>query len=308
MPRVPRGQRAEVGRLKLPKLRLDAAIRLDEPLAKRTTLKVGGSADVWAEVGTVGDLARLLKWARKSRTPFHLLGAGSNVVISDLGVRGIVARLVGPDFAEIREERGGIRVGAGVPLARLVDWMEKRGMGGYEFLDGIPGTAGGAVRMNAGASGQEIGPLVAAVRCLDGDGSLRMIDGKALGFEYRRCRSLESRIAADVLLKKGEAVDAGTIQRRRREIAGKRAWWRGLRCAGSVFKNPPGDFAGRLIEQAGLKGLRVGRASVSRQHANVIVTDDGALASDVRCLVETIRSEVEQRCGARLEAEVLFLE
>jgi len=288
--------------------RVQSLARFAEAIAGKTTLRVGGSADLWAEVETVKDLARLRQWASTNDVPFHLLGAGSNVLVSDLGVRGVVARLTGKDFKTIQEEKGGIRVGAGVPLARLVDWMEQRGEGGYEFLAGIPGTVGGAVRMNAGAWGQEIGAKILSVRCLNRNGSLCVIAGKKLGFRYRGCDGLRDRVVVDVLLAKGKAVGSKVVRARRLDIAAKRKWWRGLRCAGSIFKNPPGRSAGRLIEEAGFKGKRVGGASVSKRHANVIFTDQGALASDVRCLIETIRSEVQRREGIQLETEVVFLE
>jgi len=193
-------------------------------------------------------------------------------------------------------------------LARFVEWMATRGESGYEFLDGIPGTVGGAVRMNAGAWGREIGAHVRSVRCLSRDGSISVIAGKKLGFRYRDCQGLNDRIVADVLLAKGEPVGSEAVRARRVGIAAKRRWWKGLRCAGSIFKNPPGQFAGRLIEQPGFKGRCVGGASVSPRHANVIVTKQGALASDVRCLIETIRGDVQRRTGIRLETEVVFLE
>ena len=135
-----------------------------------------------------------------------------------------------------------------------------------------------------------------------------MISGKKLKFEYRRCLPLNNKIVTEVTLEKGPPIAAEQIRKRRREVAAQRQWWKGLRCAGSVFKNPSRDFAGRLIERAGLKGFRVGGASVSKPHANVIVTDQGALASDVRCLIETIRGEVERKFEIPLETEVVFFE
>jgi UDP-N-acetylmuramate--L-alanine ligase/UDP-N-acetylenolpyruvoylglucosamine reductase len=303
-----KGRKSIAGSIAMPKLRGGTVIRFDEPLANKTTMKVGGTADVWAAVGTQHDLALLLGWARETEMPFQLLGAGSNAIVSDLGVRGIVARLVGKEFTVLAEDRAGIRVGAGAPLARLLNWVETKGVGGYEFLEGIPGSVGGALRMNAGAWGQEIGPLVRSVRYLDPDGSDHVITGKKLRFGYRCCRFLDNRIVVEAVLARGKQVAVDIIRRRRAEIAEKRKKWKGLRCAGSVFKNPRGDFAGRWIEAAGLKGFRIGGASVSSRHANVIVTDQGALASDVRCLIETIRSEVERRFKSKLETEVVFLE
>jgi UDP-N-acetylmuramate dehydrogenase len=162
--------------------------------------------------------------------------------------------------------------------------------------------------MNAGAWGREIGARVRSARCLNRDGSACAITGKKLKFRYRGCDGLGDRIVVDVLLAKGEPAGSEAVRARRVGIAAKRRWWKGLRCAGSIFKNPPGKSAGRLIEQAGFKGRRVGGASVSPRHANVIVTEQGALASDVRCLIETIRGDVQRQTGVELETEVVFLE
>jgi UDP-N-acetylmuramate--L-alanine ligase/UDP-N-acetylenolpyruvoylglucosamine reductase len=286
-------------------------LRFEERLAGKTTMKVGGSADIWAEIGSERDLAKVLRWARESGLSFCVLGAGSNVVVSDLGVRGVVGRLTGADFSSIEEGKEGIAVGAGVPLAKLVDWMEARGYAGYEFLEGIPGTAGGALRMNAGAWGSEIGTQVLSATCVDMAGNVHVLkngESSGLEFEYRNCKGLAGMVVVRLILAAGKAGPIDDIRKRRSEIREKRKWWKGLRCAGSVFKNPPGHHAGSLVERVGMKGAKVGGASVSKAHANVIVTEEGALASDVRCLVETIRAEVLKQSGVVLETEVVFLE
>jgi UDP-N-acetylmuramate dehydrogenase len=196
--------------------------------------------------------------------------------------------------------------GPAVPLGRLLDWAEEQGLAGLEFLEGIPGTVGGAVRMNAGAWGSEIGSRVAGIRCWNADGTERRIARSDLGLGYRRCAALRGRVLfeAELALEPGEP---GSIRERRSEFAARRAWFRGLRCAGSVFRNPPGDYAGRLVEAAGLKGRRLGGARISEQHANVIVAESGAQASDVRALVEMARRAVAAKFGVTLESEIVLL-
>ncbi|MDI6775256.1 MAG: UDP-N-acetylmuramate--L-alanine ligase [Verrucomicrobiota bacterium] len=289
---------------------LPPAARQDEPLAGKTTLRVGGRADFWAEVETAESLAGLARWAAGNGLPFRVLGGGSNVLVSDLGARGLTARL-GCGFRRVGEEAAADNVttvvaGAGLSLAAFLDWLEARGWEGLEFLEGIPGTLGGALRMNAGAYGGEIGRSVLWIRCLNPDGTHCMIAVADLGFGYRACRALEGKVALEACFR-FERGDAGAIRKLRLAIAARREWMNGLRSAGSAFKNPPGDYAGRLIEQAGLKGFAVGGASVSPRHANVIVTTDGATASDVGALMAIVRAEVSERFGIELEPEIVVM-
>lgn len=277
----------------------------NEPLADKTTLRVGGTADLWAEVGTRQDLAVLAAWAAARKLPLNILGNASNVLIGDLGLRGLTLRLTG-DFKTIRVEQDEIVAAAAGSCRHLLDCFEKRGLAGLEFLEGIPGTVGGMLRMNAGASGRGILDYVSWIRCLNPDGTQCIVPQRELEYGYRCCGSLRGRI----VLEAGFALGTGEsreIRDRRKAEADRRRWMRGLRCAGSVFKNPEGDFAGRLIERAGLKGATVGRAAVTRRHANVIVTTEGATASDVRALIEKMRSEVQNCCGVELETEVVLL-
>jgi UDP-N-acetylmuramate dehydrogenase len=276
------------------------------PLGETTTLRVGGRADLYMEACTRGDLSLALAWAKATGAPIRVVGQGSNVLVSDLGVRGLTVRLRGDAFLDIREQGNETVVGAAVPLGRLLDRLEALGRGGLEFLEGIPGCVGGALRMNAGAGGDGIGRSVSWIRCLNPDGSERIVSGSKLGFGYRCCGALRHRVAVEAGLALPRR-DRATIRQRRGVFAGRRAWMRGLRCAGSVFRNPPDDHAGRLIEQAGLKGVAIGGAEISRAHANVIVTSGSARASDVRALIETARAEVAARSGVVLEEEIEYL-
>jgi len=278
-----------------------------EPLASRTTLGVGGLADLWMEVATEDDLLKTIKWSRAEMIPFQILGGGSNVLISDLGVRGIVARLTGEPFRRIAMHEGLVVAGAGTPLARLLGWSADQNLSGLEFLEAIPGTVGGAVRGNAGAWGKSIADVLAWVRFIDRDNRMCIVNRDALDYGYRSCPALRDQIIVEAAFRLPPGNPAA-IGRERAELAQRRAWMKGLRTAGSIFKNPPGGYAGQLIEQAGLKGFTVGGASISLYHANVIVTDPGARASDVLAVLETARAEVKRQSGIWLETEIQILD
>ncbi|MEI6150251.1 MAG: UDP-N-acetylmuramate dehydrogenase, partial [bacterium] len=282
-------------------------IKGQEPLAGKTTLGVGGRADLWMELGSEQDLAKVLEWTRSEGIAFQVLGGGSNVLVSDLGVRGVVARLSGPTFRQMEEREGVVVAGAGVPLARLLAWAEEHSRAGLEYLEGIPATVGGALRDNAGAFGHAIGDHVAWVRGIDREGSPCTLPQELLDFGYRRCPRLRDLVVVEAafILEPG---DRSAIQRVRNEIAAKRNWMKSIHSAGSVFKNPRGDFAGRLIEKAGLKGYTVGHASISGQHANVMVTEKGARASDVLALMARAREEVLRQFNVTLESEIILME
>lgn len=285
----------------------DGKVLLDAPMAARTTLKVGGTADILVEAGSFECVRDAMRLARAESLPFRAIGAGSNIVVSDLGLRGVTVLLRDGLFDRVRFEDGQLVAGAGVRLGQLVQAAAVRGLAGLEFLWGIPGTVGGALRTNAGAFGGEIGDRVAWVRCLDATGRIMTLGRREAGFGYRRAAGL----ATKIVLEAGFKLDKGaeeTIKKRCKENAQRRRWMAGVRSAGSIFKNPPGDHAGRLVEAAGLKGTRVGGARVFEKHANVIVTEQGAGASDVIALMELARAEVLDRFGIELEPEVVILE
>ncbi len=282
-------------------------VKGNEPLAGRTTLGVGGRADLWMEIGSEPDLEKTAQWCRQENIPLQILGGGSNVLVSDLGVRGVVARLTGDSFRQIEERGGHVVAGAGTPLVRLANWAKDHEKSGLEFLEGIPGTVGGAVSGNAGAWGESIADVIAWVRILDRDGRISTLTRENLDFSYRSCPTLRDQI----ILESGFRLPAGqsaSIHQKHAELAARRNWMKGLRSAGSVFKNPAGQFAGKLIEQAGLKGFTVGGASISSHHANVIVTQPGATASDVLAVLEITREKIQHIHGLRLETEIRIME
>jgi UDP-N-acetylmuramate--L-alanine ligase/UDP-N-acetylenolpyruvoylglucosamine reductase len=283
----------------------DTAIRQDEPLGPKTTLKVGGRADILLDVGVEQDLASILGWAHAGDVPVHIMGAGSNVLVSDLGVRGLVVRLIGNPFREIEGGTDEVRVGARVSNRALLSWAENNDCQGFDFLEGIPGTVGGAMRMNAGAWGGETANRVKWVRCLAMDGKSFTFNRAELDFQYRGCPALADKIVVQVGFSMSGANGADVD---REEIAARRAWWKQIRSAGSVFRNPDGAVAGELIERAGLKGCTVGGARIFETHANVIATVDGARAADVRALIERARRDVKDQFDVELQPEVVFLQ
>ncbi len=281
-------------------------ISFNEPMARRTTFGLGGTADAWVEIANEDDLALIIRWCEQHRIPFNLVGAGSNLLVSDLGLRGVTVRLSMEGFCGIREKDGLVVAGAGARIRKLMESLEVQGKRGLEFLEGIPGTVGGAVRMNAGAWGGEIGTAVKWVRGIDMHGRTRTLEAGALDFSYRACPALRDLVVLEVgfsLL----AGDCDSIAGLRSEYAVRRDWMRGLRCAGSVFRNPEGRSAGQLIDELDLKGKAVGGARISEQHANVIDVGKDATASDVMCLIELTRRAVKDERGIDLEEEIVIL-
>jgi UDP-N-acetylmuramate dehydrogenase len=283
----------------------------DEPLARFTTMRVGGPADLFASVHNAFELRALVRLARARATPHLVLGRGSDVVISDRGVRGLVIQ----DRAEgSRVEGERYTAEAGVPMARAATETQRAGLTGLEFGLAVPGSVGGAVWANAGAHESDIATVLESARVLAADGTERVVPADELGLAYRTSRFkrvLETE-PAELILEatfRLAPADVDTIKARLDDI---RHWRQahqplGLPSAGSVFRNPDGDSAGRLIEEADLKGLRIGGAVVSEKHANFIVNDQKGSAADVRRLAEHVRAVVAERHGVELTFEIEFL-
>lgn len=288
----------------------------DAPLAPLTTLRIGGPADLLITAESETDLIRVLSQARDEGTPLTVLGKGSNVLAPDVGLRGIVLRL-GRAFAEFRiEGRGEARTawaGAGMANATFVERARAGGLGGMEFLVTIPGTIGGAIAMNAGAFHGETASYLVAVQSIDLTQDPLAPSIQAAGAFAFAYRSSALRAQDQKLVTAGqfrlEPTPDGEIQaRKERHMAYRRNTQpREYPNCGSVFKNPPGTFAAKLIEEAGLKGRRLGGAQVSEKHANFIVNRGGATCSDVLALIDLIRQTVYDRSRIRLELEVQIL-
>jgi UDP-N-acetylmuramate dehydrogenase len=282
-------------------------LRPGEPLAQHTSYGVGGPADAFCTPPDDGAVRLLLRRAAEHGVPALILGRGTNVVVADKGFRGLVINLeAGCRGLEAEGRR--VRVGAGRSLERLVRFCEERSLGGLEQLSGIPGTVGGALVMNAGAFGTEIGDRVVTVRGLTREGAAVEVPRDEAGFGYRTASGLEELVllGCDLELEPGNTQQ---LKKTREEIIARRKARQPLEypSAGSVFKRPPGDYAGRLIEVAGCKGMREGGAEVSVKHANFILNRDSASAADIHTLMERVRSRVFERFNVRLETEVLFL-
>jgi UDP-N-acetylenolpyruvoylglucosamine reductase len=282
-----------------------AVVLAGEPLAKRTTLRAGGRADVYVEPSSEDELESAVRICRVRNAPMMVLGRGSNLLIRDGGVRGVVICLAHPDFCRIEAFGRQLRCGAGARLKDVSARAREAGLTGLEFLEGIPGSVGGALRMNAGAMGSATFDLVTEVRFMDDLGQIHKRDAAGMNPGYRSCPLLKNCVALGATFE-GRPAAAEIIAARTREF-NERRW----RCqpkepsAGCIFKNPsPAIPAGLLIDQAGLKGARVGGASVSAVHANFIITDGAAAARDVLELIELIRARVKSARGIDLQTEV----
>jgi UDP-N-acetylmuramate--L-alanine ligase/UDP-N-acetylenolpyruvoylglucosamine reductase len=283
-------------------------IKREESLARKTTMGLGGAARLYAEPVDTADLQALVKAAKVRGLPVMMLGRGSNLVVADEGVDGLVISLRQPawEIFESRED-GRVWVGAGLRLKNLCGLAAKAGLVGFEFLEGIPGNVGGALRMNAGAMGGWMFDVVEEVAVMTFDGDVRTLKKAEMHVDYRHCGELHDAIALAALLKPASQSEAASIARQIEAYKDKRQKSQPREpSAGCIFKNPPGDSAGRLIDVSGLKGERVGDAEVSAVHANFIVNRGHATAGDVIELVRRIRSRVEAAQGVKLEPEVLL--
>lgn len=268
-------------------------VRLSEPLAPYTTMKVGGPADFFVEPRSPEDLAAVFRASRECDVPVRLLGSGANLLIRDEGVRGAVVRMTHLN------RRSGLHVEAGYNFAKLVKETAAEGLSGLECLAGIPAHVGGAIRMNAGGRHGETAAAVAYVDVMSPAGELRRLTRDQVGFRYRG-----TNLGDSVVVAAGFNLYAATgIRERYEEVlnAKKSSQPLGTHNAGCMFKNPPGGQAGRIIDECGLKGLRVGNAHVSERHANFIENDGGATAADILKLVE----QIQRRAPVPLELEVL---
>jgi UDP-N-acetylenolpyruvoylglucosamine reductase len=282
----------------------ETLIRRDERLAGRTTLRIGGPADLYVEPASEADLAAVLKFCGERKFPFLVLGRGSNLLVKDGGFRGVVICLAKPYFSRIEVDGQRLCCGAGARLKAVAAEAKRNGVGGFEFLEGIPGTVGGALRMNAGAMGAAIFEVVESVTLMDSSGSTHAQKTTELMASYRECSALKTRIALSAVLR-GHPELPDAIEKRMSGYSQKR--WSSQPAApsaGCMFKNPPSIPAGKLIDELGLKGTRIGGARVSAEHGNFIVNDGAATAQDVLELIELIRQRARAERGIELETEV----
>ena len=285
-------------------------IKWDYPLGKHTTFKAGGNATAFYEVENVDNLGRLLEFLQREDIPYLVVGKGSNLLITDDGYDGIAIRLAG-SLAEIKRPTNGetsVEAGAGAAVWELLRFCKEEGLAGVEFLAGIPGTVGGVIAMNAGAFGHEISGLLRWIEIMAPDGRLKKMHREELSFSYRNMDSDPGSIITNAcfLMEPGEPSQ---ISETITQYLVKRKKSQPLEypSAGSVFKNPPGLYAGGLIEECGLKGTKVGDAMVSMLHANFIVNTGSAKATDIIRLIHLVREKVKEKHGIDLELELTIV-
>jgi len=279
-------------------------VRCDESLARHTTLRVGGPADFYVEPAEEDDLAGVLNLCAEFERPFLIIGRGSNLLVREGGFRGVAICLSQPVFCNIEILDEKLRCGAGARLKNVAVHAMRASLSGVEFLEGIPGSVGGALRMNAGAMGGQTFDTVESVRVMDDGGGVRELSPGEMAVAYRGCASLKNRIALAALFRCKSAPRA-EIETRMKSFAEKR--WSSQPAgpsAGCIFKNPASIPAGKLVDELGLKGLRVGGAVVSAEHGNFIINDGKATARDVLELIGILKSRAKAMRGIELQTEV----
>jgi len=283
-------------------------VLIDEPMKKHTSFKIGGPVDVFVIPGTIEELANSIKLCKDEGLNYFVMGNGSNLVIRDKGIRGVVIK-ISEHLSQIKVEGTKIIAEAGALLSAVSKVALKYSLSGLEFASGIPGSLGGAIAMNAGAYGGEMKDVVTKVLCLDTDGNFIEYENKDMRFGYRQSRVQDENlivVQVEMKLKEGKYED---IKAYMDELTEKRTSKQPLNLpsAGSVFKRPEGHFAGKLIEDAGLKGLRLGDAQVSEKHSGFIVNVGEATSNDVINLIKVVQKTVSDKFGVKLETEVKIL-
>lgn len=282
-------------------------ITFDVSMKPHTTFQVGGTADAFYDAHDLKALSAMIAYLSRESIPYFVIGNGSNILVRDSGVRGVVIHLSGSlaGVEQKRSDHSTLVAGGGVAIKDLLIRCRDLGLSGLEFMAGIPGSIGGAAAMNSGAFGCEICDRIEAIRLVTPQGAIVKRDKEALTFSYRRLKLEKGSIIADVSVRLAMASKKNISQKMSSCLK-----WRkqhqplDYRSAGSVFKNPPNDYAGRLIEGAGLKGKRMAGAAVSNRHANFIVNKGNARAADILELMGLIQAEVKRRSGIELEPEI----
>ena len=278
-------------------------VRYGEPMSRHTSLGIGGPAEAMAWPGNTEETSMLRAEAFKNGVPVFILGKGTNLLVLDGGIPGLVINISKMDW--LKKEGATVSVGAGTPLPRLANFCSDEGLGGLEFAAGIPGTVGGAVFMNAGAYGFEIKDVLQKIRVVMEDGQVSDITTDGLEKRYRHGGIPENSAVTEAWFSLTPG-DAEEIKKRASEYIAKRKVSQPLssKSAGSTFKNPDGQKAWKLIEAAGLKGTKVGGAAVSEKHANFLINAEGATAKDFLALMDLVKKTVKEKIGVELEPEV----
>ncbi|WP_226681160.1 UDP-N-acetylmuramate dehydrogenase [Sutcliffiella horikoshii] len=278
----------------------------NESLSNHTTMKIGGPADILVEPKSLEKLQETMETINKYKVKWTAIGRGSNLLVSDLGIEGVVIKLGnGMDHFELKGNE--VHVGGGYSLIKLVTIISKKGLTGLEFAGGIPGSVGGAVYMNAGAHGSDMSKVLKKAHILFEDGKMEWLTADELNFSYRT--SILQKERPGICLEAVLNVEQGNREEVVAQLQKNKDYRRDTQpfsypCAGSIFRNPLPEYAGQLIEKAGLKGHKIGGAKVSDMHANFIVNDGGAKANDVLNLIEYIKKTILEKYNVHLETEV----
>lgn len=278
----------------------------NEPLAKHTTIKIGGPADIYIEPKSTDSLCKAIEIIKDNNVKWTVIGRGSNLLVADKGIEGVVIKLgAGMDDFDLNGEI--LTVGGGCSVIRLATIISKKGFSGLEFASGIPGSIGGAVYMNAGAHGSDMSNIVVKARILFDDGTIQWLSNQELEFSYRTSILQEKRpgicIEAVLQLKTGEKEDIVAVMQKNKDYRRDTQPWN-YPCAGSIFRNPLPNYAGQLVEAAGLKGYQLGGAKISEMHGNFIVNAGGATAQDVLDLIEFVKKTILEKYDITMETEV----
>ena len=287
----------------------NGVVHKDYPMSKLTTFRIGGPADLYLEIDTLVALEKLITFCRANTIPTFLLGRGANILVRDGGVRGVVFSLRNGDFAEIKrtESSAQILAGSGATMHSVSAFARDHNIAGLEFLDTIPGSLGGGIRMNAGCFNSCLFEVLVDVTFLDVDGAIKKVAANTVPHSYRSCPFFENRIILNATLQgvaeQSVKIDEKISLYRKKRLASQAKGF----SAGCVFKNPAGMSAGQLIERAGLKGYSIGGAQVSHIHANFLLNVNSATAQDMLLLIEQVKGIVLQKYGVRLETEILII-
>lgn len=285
-------------------------IYTDEPMSRHTSFRIGGNAECFCEIKNTEALRNIMFACKKYNVPYFILGLGSNLLVSDNGIKGVVIKL-GGDFTKITMlDKNTVKCGSGVTLAGLCVFARKMSLGGLEFAWGIPGSVGGAVYMNAGAYGGEIKDVVISSDYMDNDGNIKSFGVEELNFSYRHSAYSDSDYVITDVTFKLEPKNQDEICSRMDELMNRRKTKQPLNrpSAGSVFKRPEGHFAAALIEDCGLKGFSIGDAQVSEKHSGFIINKGNATAEDVKQLIEHIKKVVKEKTDVELCCEIKYIE
>lgn len=284
---------------------ISANVVFDEPMSAHTTFRIGGNADAFAAVESVDEIKALINYCREKNIPYMIMGNGSNMLVGDKGIRGLVIQ-IGKNMSDCRIEGESVYAEAGIMMSTLANKILKAELSGFETLSGIPGTLGGGIYMNAGAYGGEIKDVIESVTFIDGDGEIKTLKNSELDFSYRHSMFETGKyviLSCKIKLKKGNYDEISAAMK---DYNTRRSDKQPLSMpsAGSTFKRPEGYFAGKLIEDCGLKGFSIGGAQVSEKHSGFLVNKGGATAKDVLDLIAYVQKTVKEKFGVDLEPEI----